>query len=39
MVSTETPLCDFNTDAVEFDLLGVDGKKYSLANALERKAY
>ena len=37
MVSTETPLCDFNTDAVEFDLLGVDGKKYSLAKCAGEK--
>ena len=30
MISTETPICDFNQAAIEFNLKGVDGKYYSL---------
>ena len=30
MVRTESPICDFNLPAVEFELKGVDGKLYGL---------
>ena len=30
MVSTETPVCDFNATAADFNLLGVDGKMHTL---------
>ena len=30
MVSLQTPVCDFGWKAVDFDLLGVDGKRYRL---------
>ena len=30
MVKTETPLCDFNKAAIDFNLKGVDGNYYSL---------
>ena len=33
MVSLQPPLCDFGWKAPDFDLLGVDGSRYSLANA------
>jgi peroxiredoxin len=33
MVSLQTPLCDFGWKAPDFDLPGVDGKRYSLAEA------
>lgn len=33
MASLETPVCDFGWKAVDFDLLGVDGKRYDLASA------
>jgi peroxiredoxin len=33
MVSLQTPVCDFNWPAPDFDLPGVDGKRYTLANA------
>ncbi|MGH8346256.1 MAG: thioredoxin family protein [Pseudomonas sp.] len=33
MVSLQTPVCDFGWPAVDFDLPGVDGKRYSLAAA------
>lgn len=33
MVSTPTPVCDFGWQAPDFDLPGVDGKRYSLASA------
>lgn len=33
MVSLQPPLCDFGWKARDFDLLGVDGKRYNLANA------
>ena len=33
MVSTPTPVCDFGRQALDFDLPGVDGKRYNLANA------
>ncbi|MER0169885.1 MAG: thioredoxin family protein [Nitrosomonas sp.] len=32
MASLETPVCDFGWKAVDFDLLGVDGKRYNLAS-------
>lgn len=37
MVSLQTPVCDFGWKAVDFDLPGVDGKRYSLANARGEK--
>ncbi len=33
MVSTPTPVCDFGWQALDFDLPGVDGKRYNLATA------
>ena len=30
MVSTQTPICDFNTPAIDFELMGVDKKTYKL---------
>jgi peroxiredoxin len=33
MVSLQPPLCDFGKKAPDFDLLGVDNVRYSLANA------
>ncbi len=33
MVSLQTPVCDFGWKAVDFDLPGVDGKRYALADA------
>jgi peroxiredoxin len=33
MVSLTTPICDFGRKAPEFDLPGVDGKRYTLAGA------
>ena len=33
MVSLQPPLCDFGWKARDFDLLGVDGKRYNLSNA------
>ena len=30
MVSLETPVCDFGLPAVDFDLAGVDGKRWTL---------
>lgn len=32
MVSTETPICDFNTPAIDFNLKGVDNKMHNLAS-------
>lgn len=32
MVSLQTPVCDFGSKAVDFDLPGVDGKRYTLAD-------
>ena len=32
MVSLETPICEFGWDAVDFNLKGVDGHNYSLAD-------
>jgi peroxiredoxin len=33
MVSLETPVCDFGWRALDFDLPGVDGRRYGLAEA------
>ena len=33
MVSLNTPVCEFGWPAVDFDLPGVDGKRYNLAAA------
>ncbi len=33
MVSTKNPVCDFGWKAVDFNLPGVDGKRYTLASA------
>jgi len=33
MVSLQPPLCDFGWKARDFDLPGVDGKRYNLANS------
>ncbi|MBE8190349.1 MAG: thioredoxin family protein [Candidatus Thioglobus sp.] len=30
MVSTQTPICDFNAPAIDFELPGVDGKTHNL---------
>jgi len=32
MAALETPVCDFGWQAVDFDLPGVDGKRYTLAD-------
>jgi len=32
MVSLQTPVCDFGWKAVDFDLPGVDGKRYTLSD-------
>jgi peroxiredoxin len=32
MVSLQTPVCDFGWKAVDFDLPGVDGRRYNLAS-------
>ena len=32
MVSLETPVCDFNKEAIDFSLPGVDGKNWSLSD-------
>ena len=33
MVSLQPPVCNFGRKATDFDLLGVDGKRYSLSNS------
>ena len=33
MASLETPVCDFGWKAIDFDLPGVDGKRYNLVSA------
>ena len=33
MASMQPPVCDFGWHAIDFDLLGVDGKRHSLASA------
>jgi peroxiredoxin len=37
MVSLQTPICDFGWKAVDFELLGVDGKRYSLKDVRGKK--
>ena len=37
MVSLETPVCEFDKDAVEFSLPGVDGKNWTLADCAGEK--
>lgn len=32
MVSLQTPVCDFGRKAVDFDLLGIDGGRYAIAD-------
>ena len=32
MVAKQTPVCDFGWKAVDFNLIGVDGKRYSLSD-------
>ena len=34
MVSLQTPVCDFGWKAPEFDLMGVDGKRHTLADVM-----
>jgi peroxiredoxin len=38
MAARETPLCDFGTPAPDFKLLGVDGRRWSLAECRGEKA-
>ena len=33
MVSLQPPICDFGWKALDFDLPGVDGNRYTLENA------
>ncbi len=37
MVSTETPICDFNKPAINFELKGVDGQLHSLESCRGEK--
>ena len=37
MVSLETPVCDFGRDAIDFDLPGVDGKRWRLQDCKGEK--
>lgn len=37
MVSLQTPVCDFGAPAVDFDLPGVDGKRWTLAGCRGNK--
>ncbi len=37
MVATETPICDFGWRAPDFDLPGVDGRRYRLADVAGEK--
>lgn len=37
MVSLQTPICDFDRPAIDFHLLGVDGRYWSLADCLGEK--
>lgn len=37
MVSTQTPVCDFGWKAADFDLPGVDGRRYRLADVRGEK--
>ena len=36
MVSLTTPVCDFNADAINFDLPGVDGQNWNLEKAKDK---
>ena len=37
MVATETPICDFGWKAIDFRLMGIDGKTWSLADVRGEK--
>jgi peroxiredoxin len=37
MVSTQTPICDFDTPAIDFELKGVDGKMHTLESCKGEK--
>jgi peroxiredoxin len=37
MASLETPVCEFGREAIDFDLPGVDGKRYNLASVKGEK--
>ena len=37
MVSLETPVCEFDKEIIDFDLPGVDGKRWSVADAMGEK--
>ena len=37
MVSLQTPICNFGWKAVDFDLQGVDGKRYRLNDVRDEK--
>jgi len=37
MASLETPVCEFGWEAIDFDLPGVDGKRYNLASVKGEK--
>ncbi|WP_428087876.1 thioredoxin family protein [Candidatus Thioglobus sp.] len=37
MVSTQTPICDFNAPAINFELQGVDGKLHTLESCRAEK--
>ena len=34
MVSLQTPICNFGSKAIDFDLPGIDGKRYNLAGVV-----
>lgn len=36
MALTKTPVCEFNKPAIDFQLLGVDGKRYDLAQCTKK---
>ena len=37
MVTLETPICDFGKPAIDFTLLGVDGKNWTLQDCMGEK--
>lgn len=37
MVTLETPICDFGKPAIDFKLLGVDGKTWTLTDCMGEK--
>jgi peroxiredoxin len=37
MVTLETPICDFGKAAIDFELLGIDGKKWTLKDCMGEK--